>query len=171
MDLTLGLSNGLRAGANLSQAMDTVARDLGGPIAEEFGHLLHEHRFGKDMSECLENLAKRMPSEELTLLTTSIRISMQTGGSLAEMMDRISETIRYRIDFKERLKTMTTQGRFEAMAMGAAPFIVLILLYFVNREMVMPLFTTPIGWCGLGAVVVLETIGFFVINKIVTIEV
>lgn len=171
MDLTLGLANGLRAGSNLTQSMETVARDLGGPIAEEFGYLLHEHRFGKDMAGCLEHLACRMPSEELTLLTTSIRISLQTGGSLAEMMDRISDTIRFRLDFKERVKTMTTQGRFEAMAMGSAPLVVMVILYFVNREMIMPLFTTRTGLWGLASVAVLETLGFFFINKIVKIEV
>lgn len=171
MELTLGMSNGLRAGSSLTQTMEAVSRDLGGPIAEEFGHLLHEHRFGKDMAECLDNLARRMPSEELTLLTTSIRISLQTGGSLAEMMDRLSETIRFRIDFKERVKTMTTQGRFEAMAMGAAPFVIMVVLYFVNKDMMVPLFTTPTGWYGLAGVAVLETLGFFVINKIATIEV
>ncbi len=171
MDLTMGLANGLLAGVSLPQAMETVSRDLGGPIAEEFGHLLQEHRFGKAMPECLEHLANRMPSEELRLLTTSIRISIQTGGSLAEMMNRIAETIRYRLDFKERLKTMTAQGRFEAMAMGSAPIFVLIILSAVNREMIMPLFTTHTGWVALGCVVILECLGFFFINKIVTIEV
>lgn len=87
------------------------------------------------------------------------------------MLDRITDTIRQRTDFKDRLLTMTAQGRFEAIAMAAAPLVAFAILFFLDRELMQPLVETKIGWCAIGAVAVLETVGFLVINKIVTIDV
>jgi len=170
-DLTLGLASGLRAGAALPQSLELVSRDLGGPMTEELTLVLHEYRLGMDLPESLSRLCERMPGEDLSLLVTAIRLTMQSGGSLAEVLDRITDTIRERTDFQERLRTMTAQGRFEAIAMAAAPAVAFFILFFLDKQLMMPLVKTQIGWCAIGAVVALETIGFFVINKIVTIDV
>ena len=170
-DLTLGLSNGLRAGAALPQSLELVSRDLGGPMTEELTLVLHEYRLGMDLPESLTRLCERMPSEDLSLLVTAIRLTMQSGGSLAEVLDRITDTIRERTEFQERLRTMTAQGRFEAIAMAAAPAVAFVILFFLDRELMMPLVQTKIGWCAIAAVALLETIGFVIINKIVTIDV
>jgi len=171
MDLTLGLANGLRSGAALPQSLELVARDVGGPMTEEFNLVLNEYRLGIDLAESLNRLCMRMPSEDLTLLVTSVRLTMQSGGSLAEVLEKITDTIRQRTEFHERLLTMTAQGRFEAIAMAAAPLVAFLLLFYLDRELMMPMVTTELGWCAIGAVIALETIGFFIINKIVTIEV
>ncbi len=170
-DLTLGLANGLRAGAALPQALELVSRDLGGPMTEELSLVLHEYRLGVDLPQSLTRLCERMPGEDLSLLATAIRLTLQSGGSLAEVLDRITDTIRHRTDFHDRLKTMTAQGRFEAIAMAAAPLVAFLILFFLDRELMQPLVETKIGWCAIGAVLLLETIGFVVINKIVTIDV
>ena len=170
-DLTLGLANGLRAGPALPQSLELVSRDLGGPMTEELLLVLHEYRLGIDLPESLGRLCERMPSEDLSLLVTAIRLTMQSGGSLAEVLDRITGTIRERTEFHERLMTMTAQGRFEAIAMAAAPLVAFVILFFLDRELMRPLVETKIGWCAIGAVLLLETIGFVVINKIVTIDV
>ncbi|MEI6516669.1 MAG: type II secretion system F family protein [bacterium] len=112
-----------------------------------------------------------MPCEDLSLLVTAIKLTMQSGGSLAEVLDRITDTIRQRTEFQERLRTMTAQGRFEAIAMAAAPAVAFAILFFLDRELMMPLVQTKIGWCAIAAVVSLETVGFLIINKIVTIDV
>lgn len=171
MDLTLGLANGLRSGAALPQSLELVSRDLGGPMTEEFNLVLNEYRLGIDLSESLSRLCTRMPGEDLMLLVTSVRLTMQSGGSLAEVLDRITETIRHRTDFHERLRTMTAQGRFEAIAMAAAPLIAFLLLFYLDRDLMAPMIETQIGWCAIGVVIALETVGFFIINKIVTVEV
>ena len=124
-----------------------------------------------DLPESLTRLCERMPSEDLSLLVTAIRLTMQSGGSLAEVLDRITDTIRERTEFQERLRTMTAQGRFEAIAMAAAPAVAFVILFFLDRELMMPLVQTKIGWCAIAAVALLETIGFVIINKIVTIDV
>ncbi|MDD2600734.1 MAG: type II secretion system F family protein [Kiritimatiellae bacterium] len=170
-DLTLGLANGLRSGAALPQSLEIVSRDLGGPMTEEMSLVLHEYRLGMDLPDSLARLCDRMPGEDLSLLVTAIRLTMQSGGSLAEVLDRITDTIRHRIDFQDRLATMTAQGRFEAIAMAAAPLMAFIILFLLDRQLMEPLVTTRIGWSALGVVAVLEIVGFLVINKIVTIKV
>lgn len=171
IDLTLGLANGLRAGAALPQSIELVTRDIGGPMQEEFSLLLHEYRLGIDLGESLSRLCERMPLEDLYLLTTAVRLTMQSGGSLAEVLDRITDTIRNRTEFHQKLATMTAQGRFEAIAMASAPLVAFLILFYLDPSLMKPLVETGIGWCAIGAVVVLETIGFLIINKIVTIEV
>lgn len=170
-DLTLGIANGLRAGAALPQSLELVSRDMGGPMTEELALVLHEYRLGMDLPESLNRLCERMPGEDLSLLVTAIKLTMQSGGSLAEVLDRITDTIRQRTDFRDRLLTMTAQGRFEAIAMAAAPLVAFLILFLLDRELMQPLVQTKIGWCAIGAVAVLETVGFLVINKIVTIDV
>lgn len=171
VDLTMGLSNGLRSGAALPQSLEMVTRDMGGVMGEEFGLLLREYRLGVDLPDGLAKLCKRMPSEDLRLLATAVRVTLQAGGSLAEVLDKISGTIRERIEFHEKLRTMTAQGRFEAIAMAAAPMAAFILLYIIDPDLMSPCVTTQTGWTMLGLVVMLETIGFICINKIVTVEV
>lgn len=171
MDLTLGLANGLRSGASLPQSLELVARDIGGPVGEEFGVALQEYRLGVDLTEALTRLCKRMPSEDLTLLMSAVRLTMQAGGSLADVMDKITITIRDRTEFQEKLRTMTAQGRFEAIAMAAAPLVAFLVLFWIDPNLMRPLVQTRAGWCALGVVAVLETIGFLIIDRIVTIKV
>jgi len=171
VDLTVALANGLRAGGALNQTLSHVARDLRGVVGEEIGVLLHEHRLGVDFAECFDRLAKRMPSEDMNLLSTALKRTLTSGGSLAGGRDKMTGTIRERKEFQERLKTMTAQGRFEAFAMGAAPLAAFGALYLIDRSLVEPLYTTQAGWIAMGVVVCLEAVGFYVINKIVTIEV
>ena len=170
-DLTLGIANGLRAGAALPQSLELVSRDMGGPMTEELALVLHEYRLGMELPESLNRLCERMPGEDLSLLVTAIKLTMQSGGSLAEVLDRITDTIRQRTEFHDRLRTMTAQGRFEAIAMAAAPVVAFLILFFLDRELMQPLVETKLGWAAIGAVALLETVGFLVINKIVTVDV
>ncbi|MCK5849302.1 MAG: type II secretion system F family protein [Kiritimatiellae bacterium] len=171
LDLILGMANGLRAGSALPQTIEMVSRDIGGPITEEFSLVLHEYRLGIDLPESLARLTRRMQGEDLSLFVTSVRLTIQSGGSLAEVLDRITDTIRHRTDFHERLRTMTEQGRFEAIAMASAPLVCFLILFYLDRELMQPMVETTMGWCAIGVVLIFETIGFLWINKIVTIEV
>ncbi|HQA38270.1 MAG TPA: type II secretion system F family protein, partial [Kiritimatiellia bacterium] len=151
-DLTLGIANGLRAGAALPQSLELVSRDMGGPMTEELALVLHEYRLGMDLPESLNRLCERMPGEDLNLLVTAIKLTMQSGGSLAEVLDRITDTIRQRTEFHDRLRTMTAQGRFEAIAMASAPLVAFAILYMLDRQLMQPLVQTQLGWCAIGAV-------------------
>jgi tight adherence protein B len=171
VDLVMGLSTGLRSGAALPQSLEMLTRDMGGPIGEEFAQLLHEYRLGVDMPDGLAKLCRRMPSEDLNLIATAVRVTLQAGGSLAEVLDKISGTIRERTEFYEKLRTMTAQGRFEAIAMALAPLAAFLLLYMIDSELMKPFVTTKTGWMMFGVMLGLEGIGFFFINKIVSVEV
>lgn len=171
LHLAMNLSNGLRSGMALPQALEGAASRMPNPMREELQVVLRESRLGLDLPEAFERLYRRMPGEDLRLLLTSIRLSLQTGGSLADILSRMVETIRARTEFQEKVKTMTAQGRFEAIAMSLAPLVVYILLRVIDPELMKPLTTTVVGWCAIGAVVFLLGIGFLIIRKIVTIDV
>ena len=171
LDLTMGLANGLRSGQALPQALEAIARRLEGPIQEELMVVLREYRFGLELAEALERMQQRMPCEDLRLLVTSVRLTSQSGGSMAEVLSRMTEMIRGRTEFQGKLRTLTAQGRFEAIAISASPLVAFFILYFVDTELMAPMLKTTIGWMALGVVVLLETVGFYIINKIVTIEV
>ncbi len=171
LQLTMSLSNGLRSGQALLQALDAASQRLDAPMREELAVVLGETRLGFDLTDALERFYSRMPGEDLRLLVTSIKLTLQTGGSLAEVLERMVETIRARVEFQERLKNMTAQGRFEAIAMSLAPVLVYVLLRLIDPDLMIPLTSTLVGWCTIGIVTAWVLIGFFVINKIVTIEV
>jgi len=171
LQLTMSLSNGLRSGQALPQALDAASQRIDAPMREELAIVLGEARLGLELPEALERLYRRMPSEDLRLLLTSVKLTLQAGGSLAEVLERMVETIRARTEFQERLKNMTAQGRFEAIAMSLAPVLVYILLRLIDPTLMIPLTSTLVGWCTVGIVAAWVLIGFYIINKIVTIEV
>lgn len=171
LDLTIGLEKGLRSGQALAQAVEALTRRMEGPMQEELTLVLRETRMGKDLVEAMERLLQRMPCEDLTLLVTAIRLTMKSGGSMSDVLARMTAMIRGRREFYGKLQTLTAQGRFEAIAISASPFAAFIVLYLLNPELMRPMLFHPVGWAAFGAVVVLETVGFLIVRKIVTIEV
>jgi len=171
LDLCLGLVNGLKAGSSFPDTLQNVSRRLGGPMAEEMNMVLNEYRCGMDLGTALERLVQRMPNEDLRLLMTAVRLTMKSGGSLSEVLSKITETIRRRTEFQQKLKTMTAQGRFEALVMSLAPVAVYLIMYLISPEIMGLLFTRKAGLCALGVVFILELIGFLWIWRIVTIKV
>ena len=170
-DFSLGLAGGMKAGQSLTQAMQSVAKRLCGPISAELNTTLREHRLGLDITEALERLYNRMPCEDLHLLVTSIKLTIKSGGSLVEVLEKITETIRQRTEFYEKLKTMTAQGRFEALSISLSPIAAFFLLYIVDKELMAPVLTTTTGWIAIGIVIALVSMGYYIINKIVSIDV
>ena len=171
LDFTMGLASGMRSGLALPQALEATSKRIGDPMQEELQTVLREYRFGMELADALQRLNERMPSEDMNLLVTTIKLTTKTGGSLVEVMDKMVEMIRGRREFQERLKNMTAQGKFEAIAMSLAPVAAFILLYIVDPDLMRPMVTTGMGWCGIGIVAVMVSCGYFVIKKIVTIEV
>jgi tight adherence protein B len=171
LDLTIGLEKGLRSGQALAQAIESLVRRSEGPMQEELTVVLRETRMGKDLVEAMERLQVRMPSEDLMLLVTAIRLTMKSGGSMASVLARMTEMIRGRLEFKGKLDTLTAQGKFEAIAISCTPFAAFVVLYLLNPELMHPMLVCPVGWLAFGAVIALETVGFLIVRKIVTIEV
>ena len=171
LDFTMSLTNSMKAGLGLPQALEAVTKRLSGPIQEELQQLLREYRLGLELSEAFERFSVRVPCEDIKLLVTSIKLTTRTGGSLVEVLEEMVDTIRQRTEFQDKVKTLTAQGRFEAIAISLAPVIAFGVLWFIDRELMTPLVTTGTGWIAIGIIAVLISIGFYVINKIVTIEV
>ena len=113
----------------------------------------------------------RLPSEDLQLLIISIKLTLQSGGSLVEVLQRITQTIRGRIEFHQKLAALTAQGRFEALAMSLAPLLAFIILFIINNDLMLPMVKTGIGWCAIGVMLTLEVIGYIVIRAIVNVKV
>ncbi len=171
LDLTMGLANAMKAGMALPQALEKVSEQLGGVMREEVSVVLREYRLGMGLTDAIDRLVERMPCEDMRLLSSAVRLSTQTGGSLVDVMDQLVDTIRNRTEFQQKLKTLTAQGKFEAMAMASAPLAAFVLLYFCQPDLMQPLVTTTTGWIAICVALVLEVVGFVVIKKIVTIEV
>lgn len=171
LDLANGLAGGLRAGLALPAALEAMAGRLQKPLSDEIAVVLREYRLGLDLADALDRMAQRVPCEDLTLLVGSIRLTQQTGGSMAEVLDKMVGMIRGRVEFQARLRTLASQGKFEAVAMSLAPLFVFVILFLIDRPLMLPLVTTTIGWVTIVCDAIWVTIGFLIIKAITTIEV
>jgi tight adherence protein B len=123
------------------------------------------------MDQALENMGKRLPSEDVKMFVTSVNILRETGGNIAETFDTITTTIRERLKLKNKIDAMTAQGKMSALIVGSLPWMMFGLLYMIDAKFMTPLLVTPIGWLIMSGVIALEIAGFVVINKIVQIKV
>ncbi|MDY6862870.1 MAG: type II secretion system F family protein [Thermodesulfobacteriota bacterium] len=165
------LSGSLRAGFTLIQAIDYIIKETQPPIAQEFGLLVRENKLGVPLDQALENLSKRVPSEDLSLVVSSATIARSTGGNLAEIFDLLANTIRERYKMEGKVKALTSQGRMQGMVVGLMPFGLGLVLYWMDPESMIPLFTTWIGYLIITACLVLLGLGGLFIKKIVSVDV
>jgi tight adherence protein B len=163
--------NSLRAGYSTMQAMEVISDEMPAPISEEFGRVVLELQLGVSFDDAMTNLLRRMPSADMDLVITAMSVQREVGGNLAEVLDSISFTIRERVRIKGEIKTLTSQGRMTGYVITALPFGIVILVYLMNPEFMGTLFTEPCGWVMVGVGLLLIGLGYFLINKIVTIEV
>ncbi|GIV97396.1 MAG: secretion system protein [Herpetosiphonaceae bacterium] len=173
---TIGLlANSLRSGYSLLQSMELVSREAPPPISNEFRRVVQEVGLGLSTSEALQNMYRRVPSEDLDLMVTAINIQFEVGGNLAQILETIAHTIRERVRIKGQIKTLTAQARISGYVITFMPVALAIMISTINPEYIAPIFTfgmPPEDWCclPLGSAVMMF-IGFLVIRKIVDIEV
>lgn len=165
------MSNALRAGFSIIQAFESVVSEGRNPIAQEFGMLLQQIRVGVKFEDALQDMDRRVGSEDLTLMLLSIETARQTGGNLTEVFDKIAATIRERMRIKGRIKSLTAQGRLQGIVVGAMPFILLVVLFILDPKMTLEFFTQITGIIALVGVVIMVALGGIIIRKIVRIEV
>jgi len=165
--------NGLRAGYSTMQAMEAISKELPPPISDEFKRVVQEMQIGITMETALQNLLRRIPSEDLDFMITAINVQREVGGNLAEILDNISFTIRERVRIKGEVRVLTSQVRTSGSVLSLIPFGLTLILWFLNPEYLMsvtqggPLCTAAI------ICVVLGLIGssYFIMMKIADIEV
>lgn len=168
--LTL-MANGMKSGLNVPQALQIVVDEMPRPVREEFGLVLTENKVGLPLDKAFENLGRRIPTEDVSMFVTSVNILRETGGNVAETFETIVRTVRERLKLQSKISAMTAQGMTSAIIVGALPWGLAVTLYLMDPVMMGPMFTHPLGWLILLAVIVLEVIGFFVILKVVEIKV
>jgi tight adherence protein B len=171
MEALATLSNSMRAGFSLIQALEMCAREMNPPLSQEFALMLREHRIGVSLDAALNNLAARVPSKNLDLVVTSILIARSTGGNLAEVFTSISETMRNIRVIEGKIDSLTAQGRLQAIVIGSLPIAMGWLMFQLDPDMMSVLFTDPIGWGILTLIALLEGIGTFLIWRIVNIDI
>ena len=170
--------NGLRAGYSTMQAMEAVSRELPAPICDEFRRVVQEMQIGISMEKAMENLLRRIPSEDLDFVVTAINVQREVGGNLAEILDTISFTIRERVRIKGEIRIMTAQVRTSGAVLSLIPVFLGIALWFISPEYIGTFFAvspaTPQPLCGIiavGTIVGMIVAGYFVMQKIADIEV
>ncbi len=145
--------NGLRAGYSNLQAMEAVSRELPPPICDEFRRVVQEISLGVPNERALDNLLRRIPSDDLDLCITAMNVQREVGGNLAEILDTISFTIRERVRIKGEIRVLTSQVMYSGQFLSMMPLIVIAILYLLNREYMMEFFkpeSVPCGYIALG---------------------
>lgn len=170
-DLLLALSGALRAGAGIQAGLRLIVQQSPAPLAQEFGLMLRQQRMGVSFEQALASLYQRMPTEGAGLVVSSLKIAAQTGGNLAETLDRIATTLRARLHLLGRIHALTSQGRLQAWIMACLPMILAAILHYIDPDSMEVLWGTPAGWLVLGLIAVLEAAGIIAIRRIVDIQV
>jgi tight adherence protein B len=163
--------NGIRAGYSVMQAMEAVSEEMGPPISEEFGRVVKEVQLGLTLEQSLDNMLRRITSDDLDMMITAIKVQREVGGNLAEVLDAISYTIRERIRIKGEIRALTSYGRGAGNLLTAIPIILSGVIYLISPEFMSQLFSDPCGWIMIGTSIAGIVVGYLVIRKIVDIEV
>jgi tight adherence protein B len=153
------------------QALDLVTQEMNDPIRQEFRYVLNQNKLGTSLEDALNDMAKRIKSDDVEMFVTSVNILKETGGNLAETFDTIVHTIRERIKVEKKIEALTAQGFYQGLAVMSVAPLMLIMMQQSDPEFMSPMFTSPIGWGILFVAMLLEVAGFLVIMKIVKIDV
>jgi tight adherence protein B len=165
------MSNAMRSGLNVPQALQLVTDELPNPISQEFLLVMSQNKLGVSLEDAMSNLSIRMPHDDIEMFTTSVNILKETGGNLAETFDSISYTIRERIKVESKIQAMTAQGVMQGVIVVLMPFALGAILYTIDPERISPMFTTVPGWAMLLVMMTLQAIGAYAIWKIVQVRV
>lgn len=165
------LASALRSGLSLPQGLDLVAREMPAPMSQEIGLVLNQQKMGMSLDQALEELGRRIDSDDLALVVNAVLILRETGGNLSETFDTIVHTISERDKVRGKIRTLTAQGVAQGMILTAMPFVLAWVLHLINPDYLRPMFTSVLGWIMLGFMALLLAVGGMMIRKIVTIDV
>jgi len=176
-DMLSLMVNGLRAGYSTLQALEAVSREMPYPVSTEFKRVVQEVQIGIPMEEALDNLLRRIPSDDLDLVVTAIDIQREVGGNLADVLESISDTIRERVKLKGEIRVLTSQVRFSGTALALMPIILFFIIYRLNPSYMGQLVhpdnpaLKPVGYCIIGTGLLMIALGYFAMQKIADIDV
>lgn len=165
------LARAVRAGHAFTTALELIANEISEPIAGEFRQLYEEQKFGLPVREALLNLTERIPLVDVKFFVTAVMLQRETGGNLAEILDNLAYVIRERFKILRQVRVHTAQGRLTMMLLMALPPTIVVAMFTINRGFILPLFTDPLGHILIVVGITLQTLGYFVIRRIISIQV
>jgi tight adherence protein B len=165
------LARAVRAGHAFTTALEMIANEVSEPVAGEFRQLYEEQKFGLPVRDALLNLADRIPLVDVKFFVTAVMLQRETGGNLAEILDNLSYVIRERFKILRQVRVHTAQGRLTMVLLMALPPTIVVLMLMLNPGFIRPLFTDPLGHALIVGGITLQTMGYFVIRKIIRIQV
>jgi len=165
------LARAVRAGHAFTTALELIASEVAEPVASEFRKLFEEQKFGLPVRDALLNLTERMPLVDVKFFVTAVMLQRETGGNLAEILDNLSYVIRERFKIMRQVRVYTAQGRLTMMLLMGLPPIIVVVMLSTSPMFIRPLFADPIGHTLIVGGIVLQTIGYFVIRRIIQIKV
>jgi tight adherence protein B len=165
------LARAVRAGHAFTTALELIASEVAEPVAGEFRKLFEEQKFGLPVRDALINLTERIPLVDVKFFITAVMLQRETGGNLAEILDNLSYVIRERFKIMRQVRVYTAQGRLTMALLMGLPPLVIVVMRIMNPSFVEPLFSDPIGHALLVIGITLQTIGYFVIRRIIQIQV
>jgi Flp pilus assembly protein TadB len=171
VDSLIGLSNCLKAGMSLPQAVEQVAKDMPQPCGEEFEQIFQEYRLGKPIEVAFSDASERLHSRNYDLAVLAFKAGKERGGNVAEVFEKIAASIREIWRLEQHIETVSTEGRSSARFMTLMPAVFLVLLYFMDADATMLLFTDSLGQILLTVVIVFNLIGHFWIRHILAVDV
>lgn len=165
------MSRALKAGHAVTAAIEMVSQEIEEPVASEFKIVFEEQNLGLPVREAMLNLAERVPLDDVLFLITAILVQKETGGNLAEVLDKTAALLRDRMRLKGQLRIYTAQGRLTGWFLSLLPFIMFALINLINHSYEKSLWTDPLGRHIVYAGLIMMAIGIFLIRKIVNIKV
>jgi tight adherence protein B len=170
-DALTAIAGALRSGASIGIALKNYAQDAPSPMSQELSLVLREHRMGLPLNQALSELNRRMPTESVELVTALLAVGNASGGSLADLLERLSTNLRGRQHVTGKIGVLTAQGKMQAWVMGALPLLLLAVLSQIDPDSVQLMFFSQTGQLMLGIVILLEVLGIFWLRRILAIEV
>ncbi len=165
------VARALRAGHSLASGLHVVVEELPAPISTEFAMVHEEQNLGVPIENALKSMLKRMPNLDLKFFVTAVAIQRQTGGDLAEILDKIGHIIRERFKILGQVQALTGEGRISGVVLMALPIVLFFVVWHMNPPYVMLLFTDELGRKMIAAAAVLQVLGAITIKKIINIKV
>jgi tight adherence protein B len=165
------IANAMRAGFALLQAIDSAARRLQPPLAEELARLVTDVNLGRTLEDALADLNERVGSYDLDMVVTAIIIQRRTGGNLSEVLDNVAETMRERDRVRGEIRVLTAQQRLAGWILSVWPVVLAAIFSLMNPDVMSNLWTTPVGLVLLIGAAFLQLLGFLTIRRIVNIDI
>jgi tight adherence protein B len=170
-DALMLVAAAIRSGASLPLALRQMSLEVPPPCGQEFDLMLREQRLGVSLDEALGSLERRMGGDDLRLFTAAVRIAGESGGNLAETLERLADTVRRKLTVEGKIRALTAQGRLQGWIMTFLPVMVAAALFVIEPEAMAPLVSTWQGWVVCGVIGVLEAAGLLFIRRIMDIDV